>query len=104
MSFRAWLPVQVLPGQRDPLVRAFIERGVIEECRATIAGFVRGELLLSESDPDALSVSVEWVDRRSFLDWQASPVRSAQGPAFMQWVASAPVSELYRVAHVVSHE
>lgn len=101
MTYRAWLPARALPGQRDALVRAFIERGVIEECRATIPGFVRGELLLSESDPDVACVTVEWADRQAFLDWQASPVRAAQGSAFAQWLQLAPVSELFRAVHVV---
>ena len=64
-------------------------------------GHVRGELLLSESDPDVACVTVEWADRQAFLDWQASPARAAQGSAFAQWLQLAPVSELFRAGHVV---
>lgn len=104
MSYRAWLPARALPGQRAALARAFIERGVLEECRATVPGFVRGELLLSDSDPDLVCVTVEWTDRQAFLDWQASPVRAAQGPALMQWLSAVAASELFRTEHAIGRD
>jgi heme-degrading monooxygenase HmoA len=102
MSYRAWLSVRALPGRRDELVTAFVTRRVIEECREAIPGFIHGELLLSEDDPDAVCVTVEWQDRQDFQAWQASPVRAAQGAELAHLVQALPVSQLLRSRHVVS--
>jgi heme-degrading monooxygenase HmoA len=101
MSYRAWLSVRALPGRRDELVTAFVAHRVIEECRETISGFLHGELLLSEDDPDALCVTVEWQDRQAFDAWQTSPVRAAQGAVLAHLVQALPVSQLFRRQHVV---
>ncbi|MDE1947397.1 MAG: antibiotic biosynthesis monooxygenase [Burkholderiales bacterium] len=102
MTFRAWLSVRAQPGRRDELAAAFVARRIIEECRDTIPGFLQGELLLSEDDPDALCVTVEWADRQSFLDWQASPVRRAQAPALLPLAQSVQASQLFSSAHRVA--
>ena len=102
MTYRAWLAGSATPGQRDALVRAFVERRVIEECKETIPGFLGGELLLSEDDPDALCVTVEWADRQSFLDWQNSSVRAAQTPAVAPFLSAMPSSQLFHCVHAVA--
>lgn len=101
MTYRAWLPAYAKPGQRETLVHAFIEQRVIEQCRQSIPGFCSGELLLSEDNPDLLCVTVEWIDRQSFLDWQASPVRAAQTPALAALLCTLPVSQLFQRVQVV---
>lgn len=102
MTYRTWLAGRATPGQREALVQAFLERRVIEECRDTIPGYLGAELLLSENDPDALCVTVEWVDRQSCLDWQASPVRAAQFPALAGLLSSMSPSQLYQCVHAVA--
>jgi heme-degrading monooxygenase HmoA len=101
MSYRAWLSASALPGRRDELVAVFVARRVIEECRETIPGFVHGELLLSEDDPDALCVTVEWLNRQAFDAWQTSAVRAAQGAGLAHLVQTLPVSQLFSSVHIV---
>lgn len=104
MTYRAWLSVRAKPGQRDELAAAFIAHRIIEECRDTVPGFLGGELLLAEDDPEALCVTVEWADRESFLAWQASPVRAAQAPALLPLAQSAEASRLFSSAHRVARD
>lgn len=101
MSYRAWLTARALPGRRDELVTAFVTRRVIEECCEAIPGFIHGELLLCEDDPDAVSVTVEWQNRQAFDTWQTSPVRAAQGAGLVHLLQALPVSQLFRRQHVV---
>ena len=101
MSYRTLLSARALPGRRDELVAAFIALRVIEECRETVPGFVDGELLLIEDDPDALCVTVQWQDRPAFEAWQSSPVRAAQGTSLAHLVQALPVSQLFSRFHVV---
>lgn len=101
MTYRAWLSGSAIAGQRDALLRAFLDHRVLEDCRAAIPGFLGGELLVSEDDPDALCVTVEWADKKSFEDWQASPIRAAQGTALGALLRALAPSQLFRRAHAV---
>ena len=99
MKFRTWLAGRALPGRRAELVQRFVERRVLEECRATIPGFLGGDLLVSDTDPDAICVTVEWASREDFLAWQSSPVRAAQLPDLAPLLQSMQTSEAYAVVH-----
>lgn len=101
MKFRTWLAGRALPGQREELMRRFVERRVLEECRVAIPGFLGGELLVAENDPDAICVTVNWASREDFLAWQASPVRAAQLPDLAALMHSMQPSEAYAVVHGV---
>lgn len=64
---------------RAEAIQQFISAGVIEACRDTIPGFVKGTLLEALDDDRCACVIVEWQDRESFEQWMHSPVREALG-------------------------
>lgn len=99
MRYRTWLAGRALPGRREELIRRFVDRRVLEECRATIPGFLGGELLMAEHDPDVVCVTVDWASREDFLAWQASPARAAQLPDLAPLLHSMQPGESYAVMH-----
>lgn len=99
MKVRSLLSLRVHSGQREAAARSFARRRVLEECAEAIPGFLGGELMLSQDDPDLMCVSALWDCEASFQQWLASPVRAAQGPDLAIFLAQVPSSTLFRVAH-----
>ncbi|GAA5235633.1 antibiotic biosynthesis monooxygenase family protein [Verticiella sediminum] len=93
------LSLRVHPGQREAAAQAFARRRVLEECAEAIPGFLGGELMLSQDDPDLMYVSALWDGEASYRQWLASPVRAAQGPHLAIFLAQAPSSTLLEMAH-----
>lgn len=99
MKVRSLLSLRVHPGQREAAAQAYAHRRVLEECAEAIPGFLGGELMLSQDDPDLLCVSALWDGEASYQQWLASPVRAAQGPDLAIFLAQAPSSALFEMAH-----
>ena len=99
MTVRSLLSFRVHPGQREAAAQAYARRRVLEECAETIPGFLGGELVLSQEDPDLLCVIALWDSAASYQQWLASPVRAAQGPELAPFLAQTPSSAMFDVAH-----
>ena len=99
MSVRSLLSFRVHPGQREAAARAYVCRRVLEECAEAIPGFLGGELMLSQDDPDLMCVIALWDCEASYQQWLASPVRAAQGPDLADFLAQDPSSALFEMAH-----
>lgn len=99
---RSTLTAKSIPGQREQLISAFFRRRVLEECKATIAGFVSAEVLISLADADEVQISVLWRDQSAWQAWQDSPVRLQQTHALAPLLACVPQGHLYAlVPHAV---
>lgn len=96
---RSLLTFRSHPGQRDEAAHNFVQRRVLEECAASIPGFLGGELLLSPEDPDLMCVTALWDGAASYQQWLDSPVRAAQGPDLAPFLAQAPVAVLFEIVH-----
>lgn len=99
MRVQSLLSFRVHPGQRDAAAQAFVRRRVLEECAEAIPGFLGGELLLSRDDPELICVSASWDCEASYQRWLESPVRAAQEPDLATFLAQAPSSALFDMAH-----
>ncbi|MBB3178761.1 antibiotic biosynthesis monooxygenase [Variovorax sp. Sphag1AA] len=99
MKYRSLLTFQVRPGMRDEAVRTFVQGRVLEECAQAVAGFLSGELMLSQEDPDLMYVTAQWINEAAYQQWLASPVRAAQGPALAPFLAHEPSAALLQIVH-----
>ncbi|MFT3813482.1 MAG: antibiotic biosynthesis monooxygenase family protein [Acidovorax sp.] len=99
MTVRSLLSLRVHPGQREAAAQAYASRRVLEECAEATPGFLGGELVLSQEDPDVMCVIALWDSAASYQQWLASPVRTAQGPDLAPFLAQTPSSTMFDVAH-----
>ncbi len=88
------LEIQVHRGQRQDAIAALEARRIFEECAEAVDGFLGGELLLPEDEPDTLYIIARWQTRDAAMAWLASPVRAAQNSDLSPFVSKAPVSRI----------
>lgn len=74
MSVVSVLPIAVMPGAEDELVRAFRELQVLEHARGA-GGFLDGRLLRPLVAGDPFLVVAEWESEGAYRGWLESPLR-----------------------------
>lgn len=94
---RSTLVAQAKRGQRARLIQAFLERRVLQECQATVSGFISAEVLTPQDAEDEVQVTVLWADQAAWQEWQDSPVRQAQQADLAPWLAALPSSRSHQV-------
>lgn len=99
MKYRSLLTFRVRPSMRDEAARTFVQGRVLEECAQAVAGFLGGELILSQEEPDLMHVTALWVNEAAYQLWLASAVRAAQGPALAPFLADEPSAVLLQIVH-----
>ncbi|WP_068335455.1 antibiotic biosynthesis monooxygenase family protein [Ruegeria profundi] len=78
MSHSTFLMIKVPAEHADAFVDFYVERRILDECKETIPGLIRGELLKSSQGDGQICVLCQWTDKDAYNQWLASPVRAKQ--------------------------
>ncbi len=78
IKFWSMLQLKIKSGTAKDAAAAHTNRRAIEECAETIPGFVYGETLISNEDPNLMLVICGWESEAAIEEWMQSPVREKQ--------------------------
>lgn len=99
MHIFSQMTISVKSGLRDVAIRAFIDRNVFEECAQAIPGFLSGELLAPDSNPDEIVIVARWSHKQAFVDWNLHEVRHLQEADLSHFLAAPPVISRFTTKH-----